>query len=91
MEEIVLRYHEALTKRIDDLESAGTVLMAGETGTIDTIRQIAHQLKGSGGTYGYPEITAGAEALHNAGENDFPECLNELLVILRKIVFEGKE
>lgn len=91
MEEIVLRYHEALVKRIDNLESAGAVLMAGETGAIDTIRQIAHQLMGSGGTYGYPEITAAAEALHDARENDFPERLNELLVILRKIVFEGRD
>ncbi len=91
MELLIRHYHEKLVKRIDDLESAGTVLMAGETGTIDTIRQMAHQLKGSGGTYGYPEITAAAEALHDARENDFPERLNELLVILRKTVFEGKD
>ena len=90
MEEIVRRYHEALAKRIDVLESAVTVLQAGGTGAIDTIRQIAHQLKGSGGTYGYPEITAAAEALHNAQENDIPEHLNKLLVVLRKIVFDGR-
>lgn len=90
MEEIVRRYHEALGKRIDVLESAMTVLQAGGTEAVETIRQMAHQLKGSGGTYGYPEITAAAEDLHNAQENNIPEQLNKLLVVLRKIVFEGR-
>lgn len=88
MEDIKHGYREALVKRIDILESAGADLLAGKPGAADTIRQIVHQLKGSGGTYGYPEITAAAEALQNAREKEIPAGLDALLVILRKVAFE---
>ncbi|UCH62273.1 MAG: Hpt domain-containing protein [Fidelibacterota bacterium] len=90
MKELVRRYHEALVKHIDALELAKADLMAGMPGAADTIRHIVHQLKGSGGTYGYQEITAAAEALQDAQEKEIPARLEVLLVILRKIAFEGE-
>jgi len=81
-------YRAAMAKRIDALESARVALLEGEPGTADTLRQIAHQLKGSGSIYGYPEITAAAEALQNAREKEIPAGLDALLVILRKVAFE---
>jgi len=88
VEDIKHHYREALVKHIDALESASADLLAGEPGAADTIRQIVHQLKGSGGTYGYPEITAAAEAMQNAREKEIPAGLDALLVILRKVAFE---
>jgi HPt (histidine-containing phosphotransfer) domain-containing protein len=89
VEDIKQRYREALVKHIDALESARADLLAGDPGAADTIRQIVHQLKGSGGTYGYQEITAAAEALQNAQEKEIPARLDALLVILRKVAFEA--
>lgn len=89
MENLRHRYWAALAKRIDALEPARVALLEGEPGAADTIRQIAHQLKGSGSTYGYPEITAAADALQNAQEKEIPARLDALLVILRKVAFEG--
>jgi len=91
MKELVRHYREALVKRIDALEPARADLLAGEPGAADTIRQIVHQLKGSGGTYGYQEITTAAEALQNAQEKEIPACLDALLAILRKIAFEAAD
>ena len=89
MEDLKRRYRAAMANRIDALESAGVALLKGEPGTADTIRQIAHQLKGSGSAYGYPEITAAAEVLQNAQEKEIPARLDALLVILRKVAFEA--
>ena len=89
MEDLKRHYQAAMTKRIDALESARVALLEGEPETADTIRQIAHQLKGSGSTYGYREITAAAEVLQNAQEKEIPARLDALLVILRKVAFEA--
>ena len=89
MEDLKRHYRATMAKRIDALESVRVALLKGEPGTADTIRQIAHQLKGSGSTYGYPEITAAAEALQNAQEKEIPARLDALLVILRKVAFEA--
>ena len=88
MEDLKRHYRAAMAMRIDVLEPAKVALLEGEPGTADTIRQIAHQLKGSGSTYGYPEITAAAEALQNAQEKEIPARLDALLVILRKVAFK---
>ena len=89
MEDLKRRYWATLAKRIEALEPARVALLEGEPGAAaDTIRQIAHQLKGSGSTYGYPEITAAAETLQNAQEKEIPARLDALLVILRKVAFE---
>ncbi len=88
MEDIKQRYREALVKHIDALESARADLLAGEPGAADIIRQIVHQLKGSGGTYGYQEITAAAGALQNVRVKELPASLDTVLVILRKVAFE---
>ncbi len=89
MEDLKRHYRAAMAKRINALESTRVALLEGEPGTADTIWQIAHQLKGSGSTYGYPEITAAAEALQNAQEKEIPARLAALLVILRKVAFEA--
>lgn len=88
MEDLKRHYRAALAKRIEALEPARVALLEGEPGVADTIRQIAHQLKGSGSTYGYPEITAAAEALQNAPEKEILARLDALLVILRKVASE---
>jgi len=91
VENLKPRYGAALTKRIDVLEAARVTLLKGEPGATDTIRQVVHQLKGSGGTYGYPEITAAAEALQNAQEKEILARLDALLVVLRKVAFEVED
>ncbi len=59
-------YRNALRKRIREVESGRKVLLCGEHGSADVLRQAAHKLKGSGGTYGFPEITEAAQAVVEA-------------------------
>ena len=55
-----------------------------------TLTALAHTLKGSGGTFGYPEVTQVAERLESAGRCCDDVQINELLGDLAAFV-EGKQ
>ena len=91
MDDLRRLYREALVARIDALQVARQAFLAGDQEGVDSIRRLAHTLKGSGGTYGFPEITEAAEALE-AGEADQAiPLLDTLLGILREVASSGDE
>ncbi len=45
---------------------ASTILERIDGGLIDQARALAHQLKGAGGGYGFPQVTAAARAVELA-------------------------
>ena len=57
MDELKAIYRQALPAHIQALEGARS---DGPDAADHTARRIAHALRGSGGTYGFPEITAAA-------------------------------
>ena len=89
MDDLQRHYRAALVRRVEALESAREALLAGESDAADTIRQIAHTLKGSGGTYGYPGITAAAEVLQEAPPDQTLAHLDRLLAVLRRVISGG--
>ena len=91
MDDLKRIYREALAARIDALEAAGMALSADDPDAIDSIRRLAHTLKGSGGTYGFPEITDAAAALEGAGGDEIHAQLDALMMILRQVVAGGEE
>lgn len=50
-------YLASLGSQMEALEVAADALERGDIDARDSIRRIAHQLKGSGASYGFPEIT----------------------------------
>ena len=78
-------YRDALVGRMIALKSARMAHAAGESGARATLKDLAHMLKGSGGTYGFPEITAAAAELEQAPEDQLLERLDELLVIVEGV------
>jgi histidine phosphotransfer protein HptB len=58
-------------------------------GSLDELARQAHQLKGAGGGYGFPEISgAGAELQHACRAQDaarIDQCLAQLLDVLRRV------
>lgn len=83
-------YREALGSRIEALEAARRSLHEGDPEARESILRIAHTLKGSGGTYGFQEITDAAEAVGTAGDAVFVESLGTLLAILHQVSSEGE-
>jgi diguanylate cyclase (GGDEF)-like protein len=78
-------YRQGLAARISALETCRQSLTEQAPDAIATIRRIAHTLRGSGGTYGFPEITAAARAVEEAALPALAESTQALLSVLRKV------
>lgn len=74
MVELVEMFVDELPGKMEALKSA---LDAGE---IDTLKSLSHQLKGSGGGYGFPSITLAAKELENeaAAGQDLEKMAEEI-------------
>jgi signal transduction histidine kinase/CheY-like chemotaxis protein len=60
LQEIVRQFVRDLPDR------SSTMLRAAQTSDTETLKRLAHQLKGAGGSYGFPAITEAAAAVENA-------------------------
>lgn len=91
---LVTYYRGSVGRRIATLEAARRRLRQGpgveEAG--EEIRRIAHSLKGTGSSYGFPEVSEAAGAVEEAAlEDDFSQLLERLLAVLGKVADPGAE
>ncbi len=71
-EEIVIQFVEGLSDRVQSMQDALN------TSDYEALRVAAHQLKGSGGGYGYPMLTHQAGELEKlAKDHELDQCLTE--------------
>lgn len=85
MDDLKQFYRSALHTRIEALETAATTLDADAAGALSTIRRLAHSLRGSGATYGYPEITDAALAVEEAEPDALQPLLKDLLRTMKQV------
>ncbi len=84
MEDLKKWYRAGLATRIEALKAARREL-DGSQEPIESVRRIAHTLRGTGATYGFPEITETAAALEDSTPADFPLALEKLLETIQEI------
>lgn len=82
MDDLQTTYRRALPGRIAELEAAGS---AGGGAADATIRGIAHALRGSGATYGFPQVTSAAAAVEESDSDHLQERVNDLIAVLRDV------
>src|SRR5258707_5967573 len=83
--ELVTQYREQIPVTIRALE-AGLERYRREPGDgAAELRGLAHQLAGSGGSYGFPEISARARETELAAENGLVEAGERLVAVLRAL------
>jgi CheY-like chemotaxis protein len=73
-------YRQALPSRIAALERAR------DAGADSEVLGIAHALRGSGATYGFPAVTAAAAAVEAATADEMRARTDELIAALRAVV-----
>lgn len=78
-----------MSSQIQALEAARSAFVHHEAKSADSIRRMAHALRGSGATYGFPEITESAGKVEDAPDDRVAACLERLLVTLREVVAGG--
>ncbi|HEX2166518.1 MAG TPA: response regulator [Longimicrobiales bacterium] len=79
-DDLQTHYRQALPSRIAALEHAR------DAGADSEILAIAHALRGSGATYGFPEVTAAAAALEAATSDELRMRTDHLIAALRAVV-----
>ena len=78
-------FWRVIAGQIASLEDAREALARGETAAEETIRRIAHSLRGSGGTYGYPQVTVAAGAAVDAPSERLVDEVVNLLNVLHEL------
>jgi CheY-like chemotaxis protein len=63
-------YREAMLRRADELRGMRDRLEAGHKAVFDEARKVGMSLRGSGATFGFPEVTAVAALLETASDRD---------------------
>jgi DNA-binding response OmpR family regulator len=81
-------YKRALFDRLRELRHVRAAAAAGSREALAAVRRIAHALRGSGATYGYPEITDRAAAVENALDRDELPPLDRLIDTLKEVLTE---
>lgn len=86
---LVSQFISGLPERVTRMENA---IRAAD---FDALQAAAHQLKGSGGGFGYPHLTEGAARLERHARNQsLEQCLNsieELKAICEHVVVDSTE
>src|SRR5690606_40405876 len=81
MEDLKKWYKAGLATRVEALKAARRD-MDGTAEPMESARRIAHTLRGTGATYGFPEISETAAALEDAAKEDFEPALERLLAAI---------
>ncbi len=91
MEDLKAYYRGSLKNRVETLEAVKRVL--GEDGgeARESIRRIAQSLKGTGATYGLPEISRAAEALLAAPRETLQAATETLIETMRRVAKASPE
>ena len=84
MEDLKKWYRAGLSTRMDALKAARREI-ENDPEAADSVRRLAHTLRGSGATYGFPEVTDAAAALEDAVPADFASRFEKLLETMRQI------
>lgn len=79
-------YRRGLVHKMDALIAARTALLDGDDDARGTIRRLAHLLRGSGGTYGHPDLSRAAARVEGADVRRLIVALDDLLGELRRVV-----
>ena len=74
-------------EKVKEMESAASAPRAPET--LERLAYLAHQLKGSGGSYGFQAISENAaeleKTIEKAGDDPAPEISEQIVVLLDEI------
>jgi len=85
-EELRAQYVKSLESRIETIDTLKDKFYEGNEFADQNIRLLAHQLHGSGSTFGFHAITKASAVLESAKEDDLVPKMMELRTILEKII-----
>lgn len=85
MDELQLFFRDAVVDQLRSLEGLIGDVEAGKPDAVGRARTIAHSLKGSGASYGFPEISDAAARIDSVSDGDLPAAIDELCLTLASV------
>jgi len=81
-------YRQAMTRRADELRALRAGLAAGRGQPRDAARAVGQALRGSGATFGFPELSTVAGLVESAPDDALPRRVEGLIEVLSRISAE---
>jgi CheY-like chemotaxis protein len=88
MTDLKTLYRQAIVGRVAELEAELSSMSSGSESE-DALRRIAHSLRGSGATYGFPEVSEAAALVEDANANELQPLTRDLVRVLRAVIDGG--
>lgn len=86
-EELVRGYREGLRVRVAGLRDLRAGVQGGDVTAVAEVGRVAHALRGSGGSYGFPQISAAAGLLEDAvAPSERIQALDRLIACLEGVL-----
>lgn len=86
MDELKSAYIQGLSSRVKALTASKNELEINGEVARKAIRRISHSLRGSGGTYGFPEISELAGRVEESSDSNISKALDALLQLLKSSI-----
>jgi CheY-like chemotaxis protein len=90
MSDLKQLYRQAIVNRVAEIESALHDSELEASARAATLRRVAHSLRGSGGTYGFPEVTDAAADVEDADASMIIDYATTLLDVLHTVIGGGQ-
>lgn len=88
-EQLKQKYLVSLREKAKLIEALFWQYLDGDRKALETLRLHAHSLKGSGATFGFPDISDAGRELEQAGDEDLKVKLETLLRIIKEVAKAG--
>jgi DNA-binding response OmpR family regulator len=85
LEELTIKYLESLEEKSVLIKKLWGQFLAGDKEILTDIKLHAHSLKGSGGTFGFPEISEAGSELEHASDKELLDKVNALLNVIGRV------
>lgn len=90
LEALRREFVEGLPEQAAALDAALRLLQAAPAEAAQAIRRVAHRLRGSGGSYGFPELTEAGAAVELAEPGELAARGRELVSLVRRVARRGR-
>ena len=90
MDDLTRLYFQTLAGHVEHLEGIDRHRHELSKESVASIRSVAHTLRGSGGTFGFAEITRAAARVEDASDAELESAVRGLVSVLRSVI-EGAE
>ncbi|MEX2655662.1 MAG: response regulator [Acidimicrobiia bacterium] len=85
MDELQQYFRDSALDRLRALESLIPAVRRGDADAVSRVRGIAHSLKGSGASYGFPEVSESAAQVESVGDNHISPAIANLCATLGSV------